>query len=71
MEPLGPTRQFDGTQSGIWVSDLFPHIASITDEISVVKSCKTELQSRTAKLSMNTRRVCLAGRADREDLWFG
>ena len=53
---LGPTRQFERHgQSGIWVSDLFPHIASVTDEISVVKSCKTELFNHApAKLFMNT-----------------
>ena len=53
---LGPTRQFKRYgQSGIWVSDLFPNIAGITDEISVVKTCKTELFNHApAKLFMNT-----------------
>lgn len=53
---LGSTRQFvRHGQSGIWVSDLFPHISTITDEISVVKTCKTELFNHApAKLFMNT-----------------
>ena len=53
---LGPTRQFKRHgQSGIWMSDLFPHISGITDEISVVKTCKTELFNHApAKLFMNT-----------------
>src|SRR5437867_8595750 len=29
-------------QSGAWVSDLFPHIAQITDDIAIVKSLNTE-----------------------------
>ena len=53
---LGPTRPFKRHgQSGIWMSDLFPHISGITDEISVVKTCKTELFNHApAKLFMNT-----------------
>lgn len=53
---LGSTRKFARHgQSGIWVSELFPHIAGIMDEISVVKSCKTELFNHApAKLFMNT-----------------
>ena len=53
---LGPTRKFgQHGQSGIWVSELFPHIAGISDEISVVKTCKTELFNHApAKLFMNT-----------------
>lgn len=53
---LGPTRKFARHgQSGTWVSELFPHIASISDEIAVVKTCKTELFNHApAKLFMNT-----------------
>ena len=53
---LGSTRKFARHgQSGIWVSELFPHIAGIMDEISVVKSCKTALFNHApAKLFMNT-----------------
>ncbi len=53
---LGSTRKFARHgQSGIWASELFPHIAGIMDEISVVKSCKTELFNHApAKLFMNT-----------------
>ncbi len=53
---LGTRRQFaQHGQSGAWVSDLFPHTATIADEIAVVKSCATELFNHApAKLFMNT-----------------
>ena len=42
-------------QSGAWVSDLLPHTAKIVDEISIVKTCKTDLFNHApAKLYMNT-----------------
>jgi len=42
-------------ESGAWVSDLLPWTAGIVDEISLVKTCQTELFNHApAKLFMNT-----------------
>ena len=42
-------------ESGAWVSDLLPYTAGIVDDISIVKTCKTELFNHApAKLFMNT-----------------
>lgn len=42
-------------ESGAWVSELLPWTAEIVDEISIVKTCKTELFNHApAKLFMNT-----------------
>src|SRR5262249_9630404 len=30
-------------RSGLWVSDLFPHLATVADELAVVRSMKAEL----------------------------
>src|SRR5258706_9579346 len=53
---LGTRRKFfQHGQSGAWVSELFPHTASIADEISLVKSCAASLFNHApAKLFMNT-----------------
>jgi hypothetical protein len=53
---LGSRRQFSRHgQSGAWVSELFPHTATIVDEISLVYSCATDLFNHApAKLFMNT-----------------
>ncbi len=53
---LGTTRTFKRYgDSGAWVSDLLPHLAGIVDEISIVKTCKTDLFNHApAKLFMNT-----------------
>jgi hypothetical protein len=53
---LGTKRQFrQHGQSGAWVSELFPHTATIVDDISLVKSCAAELFNHApAKLFMNT-----------------
>jgi len=53
---LGSTQTFKRYgQSGAWVSDLLPHTAGIVDEISIVKTCKTDLFNHApAKLFMNT-----------------
>lgn len=53
---LGTRRHFSQHgQSGIWVSDLLPHTAKIVDEITLVKSCATNLFNHApAKLFMNT-----------------
>ncbi len=53
---LGTRRAFrQHGRSGTWVSDLLPHIAGITDEIAVVKTCRTNLFNHApAKLFMNT-----------------
>jgi hypothetical protein len=53
---LGSRRQFKRHgQSGMWVSELFPHTATIVDDVSFVTSCATDLFNHApAKLFMNT-----------------
>ncbi|MFN7139085.1 MAG: DUF1501 domain-containing protein, partial [Limisphaerales bacterium] len=53
---LGARRAFKQYgQSGAWVSELFPHTASIVDDISILKTCSTDLFNHApAKLFMNT-----------------
>lgn len=53
---LGTRRSFkQHGQSGMWVSDLFPHIAGITDDAAFVTTCATNLFNHApAKLFMNT-----------------
>ncbi|MBA4150515.1 MAG: DUF1501 domain-containing protein [Verrucomicrobia bacterium] len=53
---LGCRRAFkQHGQSGAWVSELFPHTAGIVDDISILKTCATDLFNHApAKLFMNT-----------------
>ena len=53
---LGTKSQFKQYgQSGAWVGSLLPHTASIVDELSIVKTCKTDLFNHApAKFFMNT-----------------
>ncbi len=53
---LGTRREFKQYgQSGMWISELLPHTAKIVDEITMVKSCATNLFNHApAKLFMNT-----------------
>jgi len=53
---MGTRRKFARHgQSGAWVSELFPHTATIVDDISLVHSCTAELFNHApAKLFMNT-----------------
>ncbi len=53
---LGTRRTFkQHGQSGMWVSDAFPHTAEIVDDVSFVMSCATSLFNHApAKLFMNT-----------------
>ena len=53
---LGTRRGFKRHgQSGMWVSDLFPHTAEIVDDVSFLMGCKAELFNHApAKLFMNT-----------------
>jgi Protein of unknown function (DUF1501) len=53
---LGSRRKFSQHgQSDTWVSELFPHTATIVDEISMVHSCATDVFNHApAKLFMNT-----------------
>ena len=53
---LGTRRQFKQYgRSGAWVGELFPHTATIVDDITLVKSCATNLFNHApAKLFMNT-----------------
>ena len=42
-------------QCGMWVSECFPHIGTVADELTLVRTCKTELFNHApAKLFMNT-----------------
>lgn len=42
-------------ENGIWVSDYLPHTAGIVDELSILKTCSTDLFNHApAKLFMNT-----------------
>jgi hypothetical protein len=40
-------------QSGLWVSDLFPHIAGIADELTVIKSMFSDTGNHTPALFMS------------------
>jgi hypothetical protein len=53
---LGTRRKFTQQgQNGAWVSELFPHTASIVNDITIVKSCAASLFNHApAKLFMNT-----------------
>jgi hypothetical protein len=53
---LGTRREFKQRgQSGMWVSEMFPHTAKIVDDVTFVRSCATELFNHApAKLFMNT-----------------
>ena len=52
---LGPKRAFSQYgENGTWVSDLLPHTGSIVDDLTIVKTCQTELFNHApAKLFMN------------------
>ena len=53
---LGTRRKFQQHgQSGAWVSEMFPHLGGVVDDLTFVKSCKAELFNHApAKLFMNT-----------------
>ena len=53
---LGPQREFrQHGQSGTWVSEVFPHMASIVDDLAFVHSLRTEnFNHAPAKLFFNT-----------------
>ena len=53
---LGTRRSFQQYgQCGAWVSDLLPHTARIVDELTFIRTCKTDLFNHApAKLFMNT-----------------
>ena len=53
---LGSKREFaQHGKNGTWVSDLLPWTSQIVDELTIVKTCKTELFNHApAKLFMNT-----------------
>ena len=53
---LGTRRAFRRYgQSGMWVSEMFPHTANIVDDVSFVMSCATNLFNHApTKLFMNT-----------------
>ena len=39
-------------QSGLWVSDLFPHVARCIDDICVIRSMKTDIPELAAAMTM-------------------
>ena len=53
---LGPQREFRRHgESGTWVSEVFPHMASIVDDLAIVHSLRTEnFNHAPAKLFFNT-----------------
>ncbi len=53
---LGTRRTFaQYGQTGSWVSDLLPHTAKIVDELTFIRTCKSDLFNHApAKLFMNT-----------------
>ncbi len=53
---LGPQRDFrQHGQSGTWVSEVFPHMASIVDDLALVHTLRTEnFNHAPAKLVFNT-----------------
>ena len=53
---LGPVKQFRRHgQAGMWFSDNIPHIGGIADEMTMFRTCKTNLFNHApAKLFMNT-----------------
>jgi len=53
---LGTAREFkQHGQAGTWASDLLPHTAGIVDDITLVKTCRTDMPNHApAKLFMNT-----------------
>ena len=53
---LGTRRKFQQHgQSGAWVSEMFPYLSGVVDDLTFVKSCKAELFNHApAKLFMNT-----------------
>src|SRR6185436_10088598 len=53
---LGTRREFkQHGNSGMWVSEMFPHTATVVDDVSFVRSCATNLFNHApAKLFMNT-----------------
>src|SRR5262249_4019418 len=53
---LASTRQFkQHGQSGLWVSDWYPEIATCVDDLAVLRSCKADGQTHVASVcQMNT-----------------
>lgn len=53
---LAPKRAFQQHgESGTWVSDLLPYTSKIIDQLTLIKTCKTDLFNHApAKLFMNT-----------------
>jgi len=53
---LGSKRRFRQVgPSGMWISDLFPHLGDIASDLTFVRSCATDLFNHApAKLFMNT-----------------
>ncbi len=53
---LASTQKFkQHGESGAWVSDLLPHTARMVDDLTIVKTCKTDLFNHApAKFFMNT-----------------
>ena len=56
LKLLGPRRKFQQHgESGMWVSEIFPHMASVADDLALVHSLTTEnFNHAPAKLFVNT-----------------
>ena len=56
LKLLGPRRKFhQHGQSGMWVSEIFPHMAGVADDLALVHSLTTEnFNHAPAKLFFNT-----------------
>ncbi|MDA1314475.1 MAG: DUF1501 domain-containing protein [Acidobacteria bacterium] len=56
LKLLGPRRKFQQHgESGAWVSEVFPHMASVADDLALVHSLTTEnFNHAPAKLFLNT-----------------
>ena len=56
LKLLGPRRNFQQHgESGMWVSEIFPHMASVADDLALVHSLTTEnFNHAPAKLFVNT-----------------
>lgn len=51
--------------SGVWVSDLYPEIASCVDDIAVIRSCQSEAINHVSAVHMMN---CLSGRGGRPSM---
>jgi hypothetical protein len=72
---LGPQAKFaQRGQSGAWISDHFPHLATVADEITFLKSSHNRSIQSRARAIINAYRQCKAGPPQHgflDHLWIG